>query len=155
MDVHDRGMLYYRLLKYNVKEAQRVVCGQTKMVAEENTVISRVGRTHHHDSLLSPSVFHLCPTRPFPHQLSLFPEFNTLSVMYSKHSPDFITQKCPYVLGSDSSQAGAGLLVAFCSIFLINYTVVVPFSMQRRTLTFQWRPPARLPQAATPHFPLR
>jgi len=80
MDVHDRGLLYYRLLKFNVKEAHRVVCGQTKMVAEENTVIPR---------------------------LSLFPEFNTLSVMYSKHSDGFITQECPYILGSDTSQRGA------------------------------------------------
>ena len=42
MDVRDRGMLYYRLLKQDVKEAQKVVCGQAKMVAEENTVIPRV-----------------------------------------------------------------------------------------------------------------
>ena len=42
MDVHDRGMLYYRLLKHDVKEAQKVVCGQAKTVAEENTVIPRV-----------------------------------------------------------------------------------------------------------------
>ena len=45
MDVHDRGLLYYRLLKFNVKEAHRVVCGQTKMVAEENTVIPRVSHS--------------------------------------------------------------------------------------------------------------
>jgi arginyl-tRNA--protein-N-Asp/Glu arginylyltransferase len=43
MDVRDRGMLYYRLLKHDVKEAQKVVCGQAKTVAEENTVIRRVG----------------------------------------------------------------------------------------------------------------
>ena len=42
MDVHDRGMLYYRLLKHDVKEAQKVICGQAKTVAEENTVIPRV-----------------------------------------------------------------------------------------------------------------
>ena len=42
MDVHDRGMLYYRLLKHDVKEAKKVVCGQAKTVAEENTVTHRV-----------------------------------------------------------------------------------------------------------------
>ena len=46
MDVHDRGMLYYRLLKHDVKEAQKVVCGQAKTVAEENTVIPRVCNMH-------------------------------------------------------------------------------------------------------------
>ena len=42
MDVHDRGMLYYRLLKHGVKEAEKVVCGQAKTVTEENTVTHRV-----------------------------------------------------------------------------------------------------------------
>ena len=42
MDVHDRGVLYYRLLKHDVREAQKVVCGQPKTVAETNTVIPRV-----------------------------------------------------------------------------------------------------------------
>ena len=42
MDVHDRGMLYYRLLKHSVHEAMRVVCGQHRMVASKNTVIPRV-----------------------------------------------------------------------------------------------------------------
>lgn len=42
MDVHDRGMLYYRLLKHNVREAQKVVCGQAKAVADENTITHRV-----------------------------------------------------------------------------------------------------------------
>ena len=42
IDVHDRGMLYYRLLKKDVKEAERVVCGQIKTVTEKNTVIPRV-----------------------------------------------------------------------------------------------------------------
>ena len=42
MDVHDRGMLYYRLLKHNVREAQKVVCGHAKTVADENMVTHRV-----------------------------------------------------------------------------------------------------------------
>ena len=45
MDVHDRGMLYYRLLRQDVHEAQRVICGQGKLVAEENTVVPRVRAT--------------------------------------------------------------------------------------------------------------
>ena len=45
MDIHDRGVLYYRLLKHDVREAQKVVCGQPKTVAEANTVIPRVSRT--------------------------------------------------------------------------------------------------------------
>ena len=45
MDIHDRGMLYYRLLKHDVKEAQKVVCGQVKTVAEENTVTHRVSHS--------------------------------------------------------------------------------------------------------------
>ena len=44
MDVHDRGMLYYRLLKHSVQEARRVVCGQHKMVACRNTIIPRVSQ---------------------------------------------------------------------------------------------------------------
>ena len=44
MDVHDRGMLYYRLLKHSVQEARRVVCGQHRMVASKNTVIPRVSQ---------------------------------------------------------------------------------------------------------------
>ena len=42
MDVHDRGLLYYRLLKHDVREAQKVVCGQAKTVTEDNTVTHRV-----------------------------------------------------------------------------------------------------------------
>ena len=42
MDVHDRGMLYYRLLKHDIQEARRVVCGEHKMVASKNTIIPRV-----------------------------------------------------------------------------------------------------------------
>jgi AP-4 complex subunit beta-1 len=80
MDVHDRGMLYYRLLKHNVHEAKRVVCGQHKVVASKNTIIPR---------------------------LSLFPEFNTLSVMYGQLSVDFISQEAPYMFTASSSSHGA------------------------------------------------
>jgi AP-4 complex subunit beta-1 len=80
MDVHDRGMLYYRLLKHSVEEARRVVCGQHKVVASKNTVIPR---------------------------LSLFPEFNTLSVMYGKMSFDFISQEVPYIITASDTSRGA------------------------------------------------
>ena len=43
-----------------------------------------------------------------PLQLTLFPEFNTLSVMYGQLSVDFISQEAPYVLTASSSSRGAG-----------------------------------------------
>lgn len=48
--------------------------------------------------------------------------------MYGKHSTDFITQKCPYVLGSDTSQAGAGELAGnlFLNVLLIQLYLVLP-----------------------------
>ena len=52
--------------------------------------------------------------------------------MYGKHSTDFITQKCPYVLGSDTSQAGAGELASdlasdlFLNILLIQLYLILP-----------------------------
>ena len=52
MDVHDRGMLYYRLLKHSVQEARRVVCGQHKVVASRNTIIPRVSPDQTAPSLL-------------------------------------------------------------------------------------------------------
>lgn len=54
MDVRDRGMLYYRLLREDVRSAQRVVCGQTHFVAEKNTVLPRVG------GWVWPSTIHIC-----------------------------------------------------------------------------------------------
>ena len=44
-------------------------------------------------------------------QLSLFPEFNTLSVMYGKQSADFISQEAPFVLGTAGASRGAGQAV--------------------------------------------
>ena len=34
MLVRDRGLLYYRLLKTNVQEAKRIICGSQKMVTQ-------------------------------------------------------------------------------------------------------------------------
>ena len=45
---------------------------------------------------------------PLPVQLTLFPEFNTLSVMYGEPLVNFITQESPYVLGAVSTREGAG-----------------------------------------------
>ena len=64
MDVHDRGMLYYRLLKHNVHEAKRVVCGQHKVVASKNTIIPRVSLVtymylHHNIMLATPELQHV------------------------------------------------------------------------------------------------
>ena len=41
-------------------------------------------------------------------QLSLFPEFNTLSVMYGELSSNFIIQESPYVLLEGGTSRGAG-----------------------------------------------
>lgn len=42
-------------------------------------------------------------------QLSLFPEFNSLSVMYGELSKDFIDQKLPYIRGEAPSTGAAGM----------------------------------------------
>ena len=43
MDVHCRAMLYYRLLQHNLKQAQRVVCGQVeKSVASRTRLPQKV-----------------------------------------------------------------------------------------------------------------
>ncbi len=41
MDVRDRGLLYYRLLKKDLKMAKKIVCGMPKLV--ELPLISTVG----------------------------------------------------------------------------------------------------------------
>lgn len=107
MDVHGRGMLYYRLLKHGVEVAQKVVCGQAKMVTEENTVTHRVSlKTLFVDSKIMDSFEYL------PFQLSLFPEFNSLSVLYGESSSSFIAQECPYIicLTKDASSTPSGML---------------------------------------------
>jgi hypothetical protein len=59
MDVHDRGMLYYRLLKQDINEAKRVVCsGCSKQVTEENTILPRVRcKDMHQSSWMTSSLF--------------------------------------------------------------------------------------------------
>ena len=46
-------------------------------------------------------------------QLSLFPEFNTLSVIYGKLSFNFISQKVPYIITASATSRGAGKCVRF------------------------------------------
>eukprot|EP00118_Oscarella_pearsei_P016797 m.162889 g.162889 ORF g.162889 m.162889 type:complete len:423 (+) comp38848_c0_seq3:2974-4242(+) len=74
MDVHDRAVLYYRLLKCSTSEAKRVVAGPKppiNLFTEDRVVDSK-------DKLLS--------------------EFNTLSVVYGQLSATFIPQVPPYTL---------------------------------------------------------
>lgn len=44
----------------------------------------------------------------FVPQLSLFPEFNSLSVMYGELSLNFIIQESPYVMSEGGTSRGAG-----------------------------------------------
>ncbi|XP_064391971.1 uncharacterized protein LOC135339670 [Halichondria panicea] len=81
MDVRDRGMLYYRLLRQDIGLAKKVVSGQSsRLVIQKNTVIPR---------------------------LSLFTEFNSLSVMYGVLSHNFISSDPPYTRGQPTNQSGA------------------------------------------------
>lgn len=47
MDVRDKAMLYYRLLRQDVQLAKRIISGQTHLVVERNTVIPRVSDHSH------------------------------------------------------------------------------------------------------------
>ncbi|XP_065834378.1 uncharacterized protein [Oscarella lobularis] len=76
MDVHDRAVFYYRLLKCNASEAKRVVAGPKPAInlfTEDRLVGVK-------DKLLS--------------------EFNTLAVVYGQPSTNFIPPEPPYTLGS-------------------------------------------------------
>eukprot|EP00240_Pyramimonas_obovata_P000618 CAMPEP_0118943262 /NCGR_PEP_ID=MMETSP1169-20130426/37958_1 /TAXON_ID=36882 /ORGANISM="Pyramimonas obovata, Strain CCMP722" /LENGTH=566 /DNA_ID=CAMNT_0006888471 /DNA_START=40 /DNA_END=1737 /DNA_ORIENTATION=+ len=65
-DVHDRALLYYRLLQYDVKEARRVI------VCKRGDALGSFAETHNSDLLDR-----------------LFDEFNTLAVLYQKPSFTF------------------------------------------------------------------
>ncbi|CAH3174324.1 unnamed protein product [Porites lobata] len=78
MDVHDRALLYYRLLKTNTKEAERVVCGSINKPATNPWNLS---------------------TSASNSKEQLLDEFNTLSVVYGQSSVLFITQSVPYIKG--------------------------------------------------------
>ncbi|KAJ7388934.1 AP-4 complex subunit beta-1 [Desmophyllum pertusum] len=83
MDVHDRALLYYRLLKTNAKEAERVVCGSNSK------------------PVTNPS--NLNTNMPNSKEL-LFKEFNTLSIIYGQPSVHFISQTIPYIKGLPYTQ---------------------------------------------------
>lgn len=83
MDVHDRALLYYRLLKTNPKEAERVVCGSNTR------------------SVTNPWNLNASPSNA---KGPLFEEFNTLSVIYGQSSVHFITQAIPYIRGRPYTQ---------------------------------------------------
>ncbi|KAI6655959.1 AP-4 complex subunit beta-1-like [Oopsacas minuta] len=72
MDVHDRALLYYRMLRENVYEAQKIF-----------------SKPAH-----SPELSFDIPTEQ---QLEFNSEFNSLAVIYSRPSSHFITQTPPYV----------------------------------------------------------
>ena len=57
-------------------------------------------------------------------QLSLFPEFNTLSVMYGKQSADFISQEAPFVLGTAGASRGAGQAVLYVHVHTVHRCVL-------------------------------
>ncbi|XP_065890599.1 AP-4 complex subunit beta-1-like [Dysidea avara] len=89
MDVHDRAMLYYRLLKQDINEAKRIVCGnQRKFISTESNALQR---------------------------RALCSEFNTLAVMYGKSSEEFITQETPYIFKKDTVMSPSGAEVSFDS----------------------------------------
>ena len=73
MDVHDRGLLYYRMLRENVYEAQKIFSKPA------------------HSADMS---FDL----PMEQQLEFNSEFNSLSVIYTRPASHFITQVPPYVI---------------------------------------------------------
>lgn len=86
MDVHDRALFYYRLLKTGAKEAERVVCGSnTKPVANPWNLNASSSNSKE----------------------SLFEEFNTLSVVYGQSSVHFITQTVPYIKGRPYTEHAA------------------------------------------------
>ncbi len=69
-DVHDRAMLYYRLLRFDVREADRVISASA----------------HVEGSFVEEAASEL--------QDRIFEEFNTLAVIYGEPSERFVTHEC-------------------------------------------------------------
>jgi len=65
-DVHDRALLYYRLLQYSVEEAKRVICFPKENVVEFSEALSSEVKD------------------------KIFDEFNSLSVVYRQPSYSFV-----------------------------------------------------------------
>lgn len=71
MDVHDRALLYYRLLRANHTEAQRVVTSEKQLIGDFDD--SREGVLD-----------------------AVFDEFNSLSAIYQEPSTEFVEQRSPF-----------------------------------------------------------
>ncbi|XP_048580175.1 AP-4 complex subunit beta-1-like isoform X2 [Nematostella vectensis] len=76
-DVHDRALLYYRLLEAGVEQAKRIVCD----VSDRTLGSPRKAR------------------KDEKFMETLFSEFNTLSVVYDQRSISFTKQTIPFIKG--------------------------------------------------------
>eukprot|EP00911_Craspedida_sp_UC1_P002022 UC1_evm1s1561 len=83
MDVHDRALLYYRLLRAGTQEAQRVICGSSEAV-EAFLDLNEAARSR------------------------TIGEFNTLCVIYGQPAEAFIEQTAPYAPSGDGERAMGG-----------------------------------------------
>lgn len=106
-DVHDRALLYYRLLVADVEAAKRVVLGEHEMDVNRTTIVGTFAEERDMTSLRD----------------KLFGEFNTLAVIYGKPSSQFVspsyrikpaeTSLTPFMMGvqiGDSGNNGNNLL---------------------------------------------
>jgi hypothetical protein len=72
VDVHDKALLYYRLLEYDPEEAQRIVCGDPNSKTRITT-FTEDAETEVKDQI--------------------FEEFNSMSVIYGQPAHKFVTDK--------------------------------------------------------------
>jgi len=84
VDVHDKALLYYRLLEYDPEEAQRVVCGDPDNKTRITTFTEDT-ETEVKDQI--------------------FEEFNSMSVIYGQPSHKFVTYKELAPPGADGADA--------------------------------------------------
>ncbi len=85
--MHDRALLYFRLLKTNLPQAERIIAGSAQITSDYIEFAPAIN-----DKLMD--------------------EFNSLSVIYGQASENFIVQSPPYnVLGMGS--AGTGVKVGW------------------------------------------
>jgi AP-4 complex subunit beta-1 len=82
-DVHDRALLYYRLLQTNIAEAQRIVGAPCDTIVDFAEKDESIGE-------------------------EVFGEFNTLSVIYGKPATTFVDPILPFIKGGGSSGGGSG-----------------------------------------------
>jgi len=80
MDVRDRAMMYYRLLKVDVKKAEKVVC--CTLDHKWTSTLSEKKQSKDH-----------------------LKEFDTLAVVYGQPSVNFISQTIPYIKGRPFTEA--------------------------------------------------